>query len=245
MSSLHISPPSASLNHPTVVSSRRGLWKLLLRWRFRLFQRHRHKHHVLEMVGAKPILVMPDVFNPELFRTGAYFAMTLNEHLVPPGSTVLDMGTGTGVGAIFAARWASRVVAVDINPAAVRCARINILLNHVEERVEVRHGNLFEPVRGERFDVMLFNPPFFRGAPAGALEHAWRADDVVERFAAAAARHLASGGHALVLLSTDGDTHTFLRAFESSGLAAEAVARKDLRNEMLTIYRVRPRLEEA
>jgi HemK-related putative methylase len=236
---------SASVDQPEVISWWRALWKSLLRWRYRLFQRHRHDRHILETVVGTPILVMPGVFNPELFRTGTYLATTLNERLVPPGSTVLDMGTGSGVGAIFAARWASRVVAVDINPAAVRCARINVLLNHVEELVEVRRGDLFEPVHGQRFDVVLFNPPFFRGAPAGALDHAWRADDVVERFAAAAGRHLSPGGHALVLVSTDGDTLAFLRAFESSGLAADAVAQKDLRNEVLTLYRLRPRSEEA
>ena len=62
------------------------------------------------------------------------------------------MGTGSGVGAVFAAQWARRVVAVDINPAAVRCARINALLNHVEDRVDVVEGDLFEPIGGQRFD---------------------------------------------------------------------------------------------
>ena len=56
--------------------------------------------------------------------------------LIPPGSIVLDMGTGSGVGAVFAARNAARVVAVDVNPEAVRCARINVLLHHIEDRVD-------------------------------------------------------------------------------------------------------------
>ncbi len=61
--------------------------------------------------------------------------------------------------------YARRVVAVDINPAAVRCAQINALLNQLEQRIEVRRGDLFAPVAGERFDLVLFNPPFLRGAP--------------------------------------------------------------------------------
>ena len=76
---------------------------------------------------------------------------------------VLDMGTGSGIAAIAAARRGARVVAVDISTEAVRCARINVLLNRVDDRVEIRCGDLFEPVQGERFDLVLFNPPFYAG----------------------------------------------------------------------------------
>src|SRR5258708_40043817 len=81
------------------------------------------------------------------------------------GARALDMGTGSGVGAVFAARRGFQVVGVDLNPDAVRCARANVLLNGLEERIEIRHGAPFEPVSGERFDLVLWNPPFFRGKP--------------------------------------------------------------------------------
>lgn len=217
----------------------RKLWRHLLRWRFLLFQRHRFDRLVLEEVAGKPILVLPGVFNPKLFRTGEFLVETLDSQLVPPGSTVLDMGTGSGIGAVFAARWARRVVAVDINPAAMRCARINTLLHEVEERVEVREGDLFEPACGEQFDVVLFNPPFFRGEPRSDLERALWADDVVERFAAGLSQHLTPGGHAVVVLSSDGDVAGFLRAFQSHGFSAEVVAERDLVNETLTLYCLR------
>lgn len=199
----------------TTVSARsplvRKLWRFLLRWRFRLFQRHRHNQLVLEEVAGKPILVLPQVFNPKLFRTGEFLAQSLNSDLIPSGSAVLDMGTGSGVGAVFAAQWAVRVVAVDVNPAAVRCARINSLLNEVEARIEVRQGDLFEPVQGETFDVVLFNPPFFRGVPRSDLERAFWSNDVMERFAAGLKDHLTPAGHALVVLSSDGDVAGCLR----------------------------------
>jgi len=72
-----------------------------------------------------PLLVTPSVFNPKLLRTGDFFASMLDSRLIGSDSEVLDMGTGSGVCAVFAAQHARRVVAVDINPAAVRCARIN------------------------------------------------------------------------------------------------------------------------
>jgi len=152
---------------------------------------------------------------------------------------VLDMGTGSGLGAIVAARWADRVTAIDINPEAVRCARINALLNHVDDRVEVIEGDLFAPIGDRRFDVVLFNPPFFRGAPRSALDRAWRSSDVVERFAAGLRRHLTPRGYALVILSTDGDTENFLNAFRANGFALESVAQRDVIVEVLTIYRLR------
>lgn len=216
----------------------RSLWRRWLRWRFQLFQRRRYDHLVLERVNGTPLLVLPQVFNPKLFRTGAFLVEALDAQLIPPGSLVLDLGTGSGVGAIAAARWARRVVAVDINPAAVRCARINALLNGVEDRVEAREGDLFAAVRGQQFDVVLFNPPYFRGTPRDLLDRAWRATDVIERFAVELGRHLAPNGHALVVLSSDGEARAFLQAFAASGLVTTVVAERDLINETLTVYRV-------
>ena len=148
------------------------------------------------------------------------------------------MGTGSGVGAVFAARLARRVVAVDINPAAVRCARINALMHDLAGRIDVREGDLFAPVAGERFDAILFNPPYFRGTPRDALDHAWRSNDTVERFAAQLRDHLTPRGHALVILSTDGDSPAFLRAFADHGFAIAIVAALDFVNEIITVYQL-------
>jgi release factor glutamine methyltransferase len=212
--------------------------KRLLRLRYRLTQRHRYGQLVLEHVNGRPLLVLPQVFNPALFHSGAFLAGLLDARLIPPGAAVLDMGTGSGVGALAAARLARRVVAVDINPHAVRCARINALLQDVDERMDVRQGDLFAPVAGERFDVVLFNPPFFHGAPRDALDHAWRGLDVVERFAAQLPQYVTPTGCGLVVLSSDGDTPAFLDAFRANHLQVAIVARRKLINETLTVYRL-------
>ncbi len=99
---------------------------------------------------------------------------------------------------------ADRIVACvnacdGINPEAVRCTRINTLLNHVDDRVHVVNGDLFAPLDGARFDVVLFNPPYLRGAPRIQFEKALFSNDVLERFAWGLADHLSPGGHALVL----------------------------------------------
>lgn len=220
-------------------SLRRSLWRRLIRWRYHLFQRGRHNHLVLERVAGRPIVVLPQVLNPKLFRTGEFLAQALSTIPLPPEAAVLDMGTGTGVGAIAAAERAARVVAVDVNPEAVRCAQINVLLNRVEDRVEVLAGDLFAPLGDRRFDVVLFNPPYLQGEPHTLLERALYATDVVDRFAETLPRHLRPGGYALLLLSSDADEGALLQSFARRGFDADVVAVRDLRSEVATIYRLR------
>lgn len=207
------------------------------------FLRRRIRRPVVETIDGVPLLVLPEVLNPVVFRSGAYLARTVAAAACAapprPGARALDMGTGTGASALFAARRGWRVTAVDLNPQAVRCARINALWNGLEEAIEVREGDLFAPVAGERFDLVVFNPPFFRGEPRGRFDLAWRGTDVMERFAAGLPEALAPGGRALVLLSTDGDAAGMLRALDASGLAVEVAARRDLGNEVMTVYSAR------
>lgn len=180
----------------------RALWRQWLIWRFRFFQQHRHGRLALEHAGDMPMLVLPEVFNPTLFHTSVALVEQLGRVPVEPGMVVLDMGTGSGIAAIAAARRGARVVAVDLSPEAARCARINALLNHVEDSVEVRCGDLFEPVLGERFDLVLFNPPFYAGTPRALWEYAWRSEDVLDRFARGLAAVLNPSGRALVIVSS-------------------------------------------
>jgi HemK-related putative methylase len=213
--------------------------RLWYRIRFPLFQRHRFDRLVLEWVAERPFLILPQVFNPTLFWTSEFMACSLNEHIIPPGTRVLDMGTGSGVGAVFAAQWTDRVTAVDINPAAVRCAQINVLLNEVEDCVTVKEGNLFTAVPGETFDVILFNPPYFSGRPQSDLDRAFRADGVIERFVEQLHRYLTPNGYALVLLSSEGDEAYFLNLFQQHGYWIEVVAQRPLPTETLTLYALR------
>ena len=77
----------------------------------------------------------------------------------PVGRT-LDLGTGNGILALAAAAHSGTVVATDLNARALQFCEFNAALNGVTN-VEFREGNAFEPVVGERFDLILANPPFF------------------------------------------------------------------------------------
>jgi SAM-dependent methyltransferase len=243
---------------------RRRLTRIYLRLRYQVLRR-RHRRLVLERVDGIPIVVLPDVFNPVLFRTGAFLARNLEsgggpgpsahasgalvpgERLRRQGESLraLDVGTGSGIGAIFAARHGYDVIGVDRNPEAVRCARINVLLNNLEGRIDIRHGDLFTPVAGAEFDLVLFNPPFYRGVPTDPVDQAWRSTDVIERFAAGLARVLRPAGEARVVLSTDGEWRAMLSALDGAGFGTHPVASKDFGNEIITVYAARRRVVAA
>jgi release factor glutamine methyltransferase len=209
-------------------------------WSYRLIGKDRYDDFRLERIDGLPFMVTPSVFNPKVPRTGHFLASHIDSRLVSPESEVLDMGTGSGVCAVFAAHHARRVVAVDINAAAVRCALVNSLLNNVDHKIEVRHGDLFEPVRGERFDLILFNPPFVRGVPKDSRDGAWCSSDVAERYAAGLRAHLKPGGTSLVLLSTFGDGGVFLEEFRNQGFKIDVFAERRFVNERLTLFRLVP-----
>jgi release factor glutamine methyltransferase len=213
----------------------------ILHWRYRVFQHRYHDNRVvLERIGDFPLIILPGVLNPRLTRSGAFFASQLSGALLGAGAKVLDMGTGCGVCAIAAARHAPRVVAVDINPTAARCAQINVLINALACRVEVLSGDLFDPVGAQRFDVVLFNPPFIHGEPRNEADRAWRSRDVVERFAADLTEHLTPKGFALLVLSTYGDGVRFLPHFQRCGFDVTILASRTFINERLFLVRLQP-----
>ena len=220
------------------MKSIRRLWSRLLWWRFRLFQRRRYNRLVLEHIDGRPLVILPQVLNPALFEASTFLARTLTSITLTSETRVLDLGTGAGLSAIVAAQQVRCVTASDINPEAVRCAKINAWLNRVADRVEVVEGDLFAPLGEQRFEVIAFNPPFFRGVPRDRLDQAWRSMDVVERFAAEVREHLAPHGYSLVIYSSSADEAALRRAFELNSLGYSVFAQRDVISEVLTIYRV-------
>jgi methylase of polypeptide subunit release factors len=118
-----------------------------------------------------------------------------------PVGSALDVGTGTGIQALLASRHADRVVATDASARALSFARFNAMLNDVHN-VEFREGNLFEPVAGERFDLVVSNPPFVVSPDAEFLyrDSPGSGDEISRDVVQGAAAHLAPGGTASILV---------------------------------------------
>lgn len=211
--------------------SRRLLWLLFL-----LFRGRRHNRLVLERVRGIPLVVFPGVFHPGLFLSTTLLLDAMDQLLLKADSSVLDMGTGTGICAIFAAMKGAKETAIDISPLAVRCARVNVAINDVEDRVRVLQGDLFLPVEREKFDLVIFNPPYYEGRPRGWPEYAWRGENVVHRFIEGLPKHLIDGGKALLSLSTELDLYSVREKLKESGLAALEVGRRRLPGEIMFVY---------
>jgi release factor glutamine methyltransferase len=221
------------------IALRKSLIRLWLTLRHQVFGR-RHRRLTIEYIDNTALIILPEVFNPVLFRTGECLARAVPAALVRNGNEplILDLGCGSGVGAVFAARCGARVIAVDLNPEALRCARLNALLNHLDDKIETRPGDLFEPVKDQRFDLILFNPPFYLGQPRDNFDMAWRGEKIFERFAKGLKDQLTPSGCALVVLSTDGESQAALAQLHERGLIVDPAQQRDFGNEVITVYRV-------
>ncbi len=131
-------------------------------------------------------------------------ASTTLAQLTPPAPVgrTLDVGTGSGVQALHASRHSREVVATDVSARALQLAGLTAALSGVP--VDLRLGDLLEPVRGETFDLVVSNPPFVIGAPAGGTRRTYRdsglpLDTVGARLAGEAPGLLADGGTLVML----------------------------------------------
>jgi protein-L-isoaspartate O-methyltransferase len=114
----------------------------------------------------------------------------------------LDVGTGSGVQALLAARHARHVVATDVNERALAYAELNAALNGLTN-IECRRGSLFEPVEGESFDLITCNAPYVVSPEQrwAYRDAGFQADDLSARMVREAASHLNEGGFATLLVS--------------------------------------------
>jgi SAM-dependent methyltransferase len=125
-----------------------------------------------------------------------------------PVARALDVGTGNGIQALLAARHAEHVVATDLNARALGFARFNLALNGAEN-VELRQGSFLEPVAGERFDLVVANPPYVISPESSFVfrDSGLGRDRVSEQLVRALPALLEEGGLATIMVSwvQDGD----------------------------------------
>jgi SAM-dependent methyltransferase len=114
----------------------------------------------------------------------------------------LDLGCGAGAAALWAAKYAHRVVATDINPRALTFVKINSAINGITN-VETRLGNLFDSVSGDLFDLIISQPPFVP-RPSSARPATYRfggphGNELALRIIEQLPKHLATDGRGLVM----------------------------------------------
>ncbi|MEV4876257.1 HemK2/MTQ2 family protein methyltransferase [Streptomyces cyaneofuscatus] len=171
------------------------------------------------------VRTLPGVYAPQ-YDTHLLLRALARE-TVRPGSEVIDLGTGSGLLAVAAARRGAHVTAVDVGRRAVLTARLNARLSR--QRVTVHRGDLADPVPGRTYDLVLSNPPYVPSPlgppPRRGNARAWDAGHdgraVVDRICDAAPYLLRRGGVLLMVHSDLTGTETTLRHLARGGLKAE------------------------
>jgi release factor glutamine methyltransferase len=185
------------------------------------------------------LAIPPTVFHPKIFLTSAFFAKFL-QSLDLAGKTVVEVGTGSGILALSAAKaGAKSVVALDINPAAVEAANLNAAKNGFGQ-VKALPSDLFSAVpESHKFDVIISSPPSFSGEPRDDADRAWHAGpgyrDIIPLFDQAA-RRLEGDGRMYLLLSSDTNLALMQSLFHSAGFVAKKVAQRSIWIEAFHLY---------
>lgn len=217
-----------------------------LRWAIHYFSYHlflnRRSTRRTRAAGFD-LLVLPSVFHPRFFITSEFFASAIGG-LDLNGKRVADVGAGTGILALAAARaGAARVTAVDINPNAVKAAEENARANGFGDRVEAIRSDLLsalEPI--PQFDVILSSPPSFPGEPWDTADRAWHAGphyrDITALFEQARDR-LLPGGCMYVLFSSDTDLDRMADLIARVGFVPKLIAERSILIESFLLYELR------
>lgn len=172
---------------------------------------------------GKEFLVYPNTFWP--YTDSQPLISSLR---VKAGDSMLDVGTGSGVIAVFGCyAGAARVLAVDINPAALKSAQHNATAHGFGDIMEVRYSSLFDGIGDEQFDVITANLPFRnKEAPDVVARSQWDTDFRTNtQFFQQVGKHLKPDGRIYFAHSNFGTVETVRKLAKQNGFSMRLMAR--------------------
>ena len=239
-------PPAGALDRR---GTPHGFLRRMLRGFIHFFSYHlilkRQNIRVSHAAGFR-LTVRPTVFHPKFFISSERFAAFIDT-LDLTGKRVAEIGTGTGILALAAARaGAATVIATDINPNAALCAEENARGNGLGGRVTGVCTSLLAALAPRPlFDVILSSPPKHAGEPRDLADRGWHAGpgyrDIIALFDQSRER-LAPGGLMYVMVSSDTDLDLFGRRIREAGFNAQIAKEYSIFIESFILYEltVRP-----
>ncbi len=186
--------------------------------------------------------VSKDIYEP------AEDTFLLAENLsVDENDVVLDMGTGCGILGILVAKKAEKVVATDLNPHAIECAKMNAKLNKVADKMNILRGDLFQTIEQKgRFSLILFNPPYLPSSPDEEktwIGRAWAGGptgrQLIDRFISEAPQYLNKNGRILLVQSSLSNVNKTVHKLREEGLNAKILAEKKVMFETIVLIEAR------
>ena len=161
---------------------------------------------------------------------------------IKEGQSVLEIGTGSGIVAMYASRLTDKITVTDINFDACELARKNFRKNNIEN-IEILWGNMFEVVGNRKFDVILFNTPYLPTEEDEVLDNTinyafdggLNGRKVIDLFLNEVKNHLNDGGIVQMIQSSlSGNDETLLK-LDELGFIAEIAASEHFFFEDITL----------
>jgi len=161
---------------------------------------------------------------------------------IEAGQSVLEIGTGSGIVAMYASRLTDNITVTDINFDACELAQKNFEANGIEN-IEILFGNLFEPVKSRKFDVILFNTPYLPTEDDEVIEDnlnyafdgGLNGRKVIDLFLNEVPNHLNDGGIVQLIQSSLSDNSRTLDMLDELGFIAEIAASEHYFFEDITL----------
>ncbi len=112
---------------------------------------------------------------PEVFHPGFFFSTQLLlqyiSNLPLEEKIFLELGCGSGLISIVAAKHGAKVVSTDINPVAIEFLQKNSKRNKVD--IKIIQSDLFTAIPQQQFDIIAINPPYYKKQPVTPQDYAW------------------------------------------------------------------------
>ncbi|MDF1557369.1 MAG: class I SAM-dependent methyltransferase [ANME-2 cluster archaeon] len=168
----------------------------------------------------RTVQLLPNIYEP---AEDSFLLVDALLENIRPGSHVLEVGCGSGIVSVFALERCVSVVATDINPHAVRCARLN--------GIHAVRTDLFAGIKGT-FDMVVFNPPYLPtsedervgGWDDLMLDGGMSGRDIISRFVEEVGTHLKTNGQVLLLISSLTGINEVTSLMQDAGMSVEQVA---------------------
>ncbi len=190
-------------------------------------------------VNKIKLCIFPKVFDPSWRVSSKSLLKTIT---IKRGEKVLDMGTGSGILSIFAIKnGASNAVGVDISGPALQCARFNVKLNGMTDKIQIKKSSLFSNVGNQKFDVILFNSPQRTIKPKTTLEKAFfdYRMKTISDFISNAKKFLADSGRIYISYGKAGEIDKLEKLIKAEGYKMRIVKKFRLGIRLYVVYELR------
>ncbi|MGM5470912.1 methyltransferase [Flavobacteriaceae bacterium LMO-SS05] len=184
------------------------------------------------------VRVLPNVFPPHFTMSTKVLLDYLNV-IDLQGKTLLELGCGSGIIALYSASKGAHVTAIDINQSALEQLKLDAKKNGIQ--LKIIHSNLFEHIHSNNFDYIIINPPYYPKQPINIEEQAWFCGENFEYFQnlfKQLPNHLSTESKALMILSEDCELEIIKNLAEKAHLKLSRVHDTTVMGEKQYIFRI-------